>query len=108
MTLAQAVKAFEAQFDFGETRKPDVVTDLVSGGIRRKGGPLPFLYAYEEDAVDDWLEAATFHANLIGPRYRWIEKPELRQYQMTISDVPATQRVTDSRWVVESRIVFSH
>lgn len=109
MTLDQAVTRFAAQFELDETLKPDGIVDVVSGGIRRKGGPLPVLYADQERAVDEWLDAVeTAALDCVCVKYRWIEKPMLRQYQMTISDVPATQRVTDARWVVESRIVYSH
>lgn len=108
MTLDQAVINFAAQYTSDDTLKADGVLDLVSGGIRRKGAPLPVLYADQERAVDEWFADLFANAELLGPRYRWIEKPELRQYAMTISDVPAMHRATDSRWVVESRIVFSH
>lgn len=108
MTLAQAVTTFEAQFTLDEALKIDIIVDIVSGGIRRKGAPLPALYANQDAAIYEWLEVAEETARDCGPRFRWIERPALRQYQITISDNPATYRVTDSRWCVESRIVFSH
>lgn len=108
MTLDEAITSFKAQFTLDDTLPADGVVDIVSGGVRRKGGPLPVLYADQERAIDEWHTAAERTALDCGARYRWIEKPTLRQYQMTISDVPATQRATDSRWCVESRIVFAH
>lgn len=109
MTLPEAVTRFEALFVRDDALPVDIVVDVVSGGVRRKGAPLPLLYADQERAIDDWLDAAeTTALSCVCAKFRWIEKPALRQYQMTISDVPATQRATDSRWCVESRIVFAH
>lgn len=109
MNLEDAVKRFQVQFKYDADIPADIVVDVVSGGVRRKGGPLPVLYADPERAVDEWLDAIeTTAMDCICVKFRWIEEPALRQYQMTISDVPATQRVTDARWCVESRIVFAH
>lgn len=110
MTLEQAVLDFEEAHTEDKSIPTDTVLDVCSGGVRLKGAPVPALYASADDAIDEWL-AAIFQVSIEAggeehPAYRWIERPTLQKYQITIMDATRTHRIASDRYAVESRIVF--
>jgi hypothetical protein len=115
-TLAEATKTVESMLGHrGGKRDPELrdnVQDVCSGGIRQKGGVHPALYASEEDAIDAWRRAAQalaedYHSDFSPLRFNWIEKPDLRRFQMTMADLKSQHRVVTDRFAVESRIAIA-
>lgn len=122
MTLEEAISNFEN--DYGEPDEALEATDIFdtySGGVRKKGAPIPALYASKETAIEEWLRALYDVAVEWGPpaamslvvlkeprpKYRWIEKPVLDRYQITMADAKQTHRLTEDRFTVMSRVALA-
>lgn len=107
--LDALVKMFDASHDLNEKVPAENVIDLCSGGVRKKGAPLPALYADQSAAIRSWYDALNedlFEEIVVGGGHRWIERPKIEKYQITMMDARGTHRLVDDRYTVESRIVF--
>lgn len=103
MTLPEAVKRFESQFKSVETTDalPDVLV-VYSGGVVPPKDIAPALYSTEEAAFQAWLETAIIHAGTKAV-LKWMERPELLKFDMTMMDRKQMHRAVSIRYTVKSR-----
>ena len=105
MTLMQAILDFEQSF-------PEVTSDvrqqfdpslpvLWSGGRRAFTDPAWALYANKDDAIVEWLAAAKSVSK--GSKLKWVVRPELMEFMITIADKNGAHRAVNNRFAVKSQ-----
>jgi hypothetical protein len=110
MTLTEAIALFEAKFssvttdDKAQYSKDHPV--CWSGGIRSFSDSAWALYATRDAAILDWLDAALSMAE--SGTLRWLVRPELMEYIITISDQKGQHRVVNNRFAVKSQFVVQN
>lgn len=75
-----------------------------SGGLTDFGSTPPILYPTAEQAVKAWEETARCSTSIFH-KVEWLQKPELKEYQTTIAERGAGQRLVDYKWSVKSQFV---
>ena len=109
MTLSEAVACFEAAFDaVSSDDKAQFVKDLPvqwSGGEKAFGEPAWALYSTTKDAIDAWANAVY---GLHGKSLKWIVRPELMEFQITIADKIGRHRAVSNRFAVRSQFTMEH
>lgn len=105
MILADAQSKFESKFEeVTADDKQQGDKDLPvfwSGGKRGWEEPSAALYATKEMAVINWLDTVMSYAE--GGNLKWILKPELIEYQITIADKLGRHRSVNNRFAVKSQ-----
>lgn len=108
--LVSAMRRFEQSFaNVVQPHRHDHTVPLCwSGGLADFGKTPPVLYPTAERAIKAWERVAmsstgTFH------KLEWLQKPELQEFQVTIAERGAGQRLVDNKWSVKSQfVVYSY
>lgn len=108
MTLDDAVKEFQSLFshvESGVTQQFDPKLPVQwSGGLRAFDQTSWALYALQDDAILAWLKFAK--KSIPGSRrLKWIVRPELMEFQITIADRIGRHRAVNNRFAVKSQFV---
>ena len=107
MTLSDAVAQFESRFasvSSGVTQQYDPSLPVTwSGGRRDFPQPAWALYSTKDDAILAWLDTAVtfFH----GGSLKWVVRPELLEFMITIADKNGAHRAVNNRFAVKSQFV---
>lgn len=109
MDLSEACLKFEKLFE--EIHQPEqfIMTDtsqlecVCSGSTCAQDKPVPILYLDKIQAVEAWLETASIRAT--AGILRWVSKPELIKFQITMADNKRGHRVVNDRYAVRSKFV---
>ena len=105
MTLSDAIEKFESKFDTVEAdvKNQDDKELCVywSGGKRSWSETSAALYATKEMAVEMWLDTVLSYVE--GNTLKWVLKPELLEYQITIADKKGMHRAVGNRFAVKSQ-----
>lgn len=105
MTLDQATKDFESSFSAitsAEKQQYERAFPILwSGGPRAFEEPSWALYASKDAAIVEWFEAAK--SVVEGSNLKWLVKPELLEFQITIADKNGSHRVVNNRFAVKSQ-----
>lgn len=105
MTLDDAVKDFESRFKSVSTdvkqQYDRTIPVLWSGGPRAFEEGSWALFAAKDAAVAEWLEAAK--SIIEGSVLKWIVKPEILEFQITIADKIGRHRSVSNRFAVKSQ-----
>lgn len=105
MTLDDAVKDFESGFSAvssGVTQQFDPALPVLwSGGPRAFNETSWALYAAKDSAIVDWLDAAKSVSD--GNTLKWVVRPELMEFQITIADRLGRHRAVNNRFAVKSQ-----
>jgi len=107
MDLVAATREFESKFDTVESTKLTDTSHLdvvCSGGTCAENAPVPILYLEKEQAVKDWLTTATEKAGT-AKVLKWVTKPELVKFQITMADNKRGHRVVSDRYAVRSKFI---
>ena len=107
MTLDEAIRNFESRFEEVIPTKA-VDEDLAqpricAGGIIDGKELFPALYSSKDQAIMEWLDQATSHAGYSRAKLRWILKPELCEFQITMADKLGRHRIVSPRFTVKSQ-----
>lgn len=105
MTLPDAILDFEQSFSavsssLTQQFDPSIPV-LWSGGPRAFTETATALYAMRDAAVVNWLDAAKSVKE--GSKLKWIVRPELLEFQITIADKNGSHRAVSNRFAVKSQ-----
>lgn len=113
MRLEQAAEILlqELEFLIDNTLDPDTAVTIVSGGKwPNEKDPLPALYANHDLAVEAWMNSFKSHIGHISEHdtlyIRWIEKPIMDRYQITVQDTKDMHRLVNDRFSVYSKFAM--
>lgn len=105
MILSDAITEFESGFSSvvsDEKQQFDPAKPVLwSGGPRGFLDTSWALYAMKDAAVAEWFEAAKSVTE--GSKLRWIVRPELLEFQITIADKLGRHRAVNNRFAVKSQ-----
>jgi hypothetical protein len=108
-SLKEVMESFERDLMRDDAIPSDVIIDIASGGVQARGAQPPVLCTDIEMAVRLWRMGAAEYAESQprGTRFKWIDKPTLDRWQITITDAKVTHRLVSDRYAVFARIAVA-
>lgn len=109
MTLKELTEEFETGLIHDDYLQSNIIVDIASGGLQLKGAQPPVLCDTKETALDLWGSTARQYQYGLpaGTKFRWIEKPTLDLWKITITDARGTHRLVSDRFTVFARIIVA-
>ncbi len=105
MTLSDAIQSFESGFSSVSSDQKaqfdPAIPVLWSGGPRAFNETATCLYAMRDAAIQEWFDAAVSLKE--GSKLKWIVRPELLEFQITIADKNGAHRAVSNRFAVKSQ-----
>lgn len=108
MEMAYLTRAVETVYgDEDKTLLIGNTVEICSGGTRKnERDELPALYLSETAAVNAWTDSVA--KALEKPiRWKWADKPVMRQLQITMTDMREQERLVQNRWAVTAKITYT-
>ena len=111
MRLEAAIEILEADLLVDNTIPLDTAHTITSAGPwEDEKKPVPALYATEILAVQAWLKVMQEHIGAANDKediyVRWVEKPVLYRYQITVMDTKDMHRLVSDRFSVYTRFAI--
>lgn len=109
MDLQSAVTGVEtkcaAVLPLEKGTKVDHLHVVCSGGTCANNEPVPILYLDKGKAIEEWFNTAIAMVSA-DSTLRWVDKPELVRFQITMADNKRGHRVVSDRYAVRSKFII--